>query len=61
MEGGHIDHIYVKGCDSVDLEIYSPYYVAMDHDALCLSLVYDAGISSLFFSVFISTIFFYRG
>ena len=37
IEGGHIDHIYVN-CKATVLEIYSPYYTALDHDALCLSL-----------------------
>ena len=37
IEGGHIDHIYVN-FNTAELEIYSPYYTALDHDALCLTL-----------------------
>ena len=38
IKGGHIDHVYIKGCDSAEVELYSPYYTAMDHDALCISI-----------------------
>jgi len=38
IKGGHIDHVYIKGCNSADVELYSPYYTAMDHDALCISI-----------------------
>ena len=38
IEGGHIDHIYVRGLKIMDMELYSPYYTAKDHDALFLSV-----------------------
>ena len=38
IKGGHIDHVYIRGCDSVTVELYSPYYTAMDHDALCIAM-----------------------
>ena len=44
IKGGLIDHVYIRGngtCTGVDCTLYSPYYCAMDHDALlttvCLS------------------------
>ena len=44
IEGGHIDHIYVsRGIESSDIQIYSPYYTALDHDALCLSIKWEKG------------------
>ena len=38
IEGGHLDHIYIRGDVNADVELYSPYYTALDHDALCLSV-----------------------
>jgi hypothetical protein len=38
IEGGHLDHIYIRGVVNADVELYSPYYTALDHDALCLSV-----------------------
>ena len=38
IEGGHLDHIYIRGIINAHVELYSPYYTALDHDALCLSL-----------------------
>ena len=43
IEGGHIDHIYVSNDISTKLEIYSPYYTSLDHDALCLSVSLEKG------------------
>ena len=37
IEGGHIDHVYIRNV-LVDIDIYSPYYTAKDHDALCISV-----------------------
>ena len=41
IDGGHIDHAYLKTECGVPakLDIYSPYYTAKDHDALCISMV----------------------
>ena len=40
-KGRHIDHVYsnhdVK-CIQVDVSLYSPYYLAKDHDAICITL-----------------------
>ena len=40
VEGGHIDHVYLNSDKSVDtsVEIHSPYYTALDHDAVCVSI-----------------------
>ena len=37
--GGHIDHVYLRSENSlgVMMELYSPYFTAKDHDALCIS------------------------
>ena len=39
IDGGHIDHVYLRSEESLlaELEFYSPYYTAKDHDALCIS------------------------
>jgi hypothetical protein len=39
IEGGHIDHVYLRTDESMSatVEIYSPYYTAKDHDAICVS------------------------
>ena len=39
IEGGHIDHVYLRTDESLSatVEIYSPYYTAKDHDAICVS------------------------
>ena len=37
IEGGHIDHVYIRNV-LVDIEMYSPYFTAKDHDALCISI-----------------------
>ena len=37
LQGGLIDHVYMRQCNdqvSVNCSLYSPYYCAMDHDAL---------------------------
>ena len=37
IKGGLIDHVYIRESgtiESVDCSLYSPYYCAMDHDAL---------------------------
>ena len=39
INGGHIDHVYLRSDSLVaTVELYSPYYTAKDHDALCISL-----------------------
>ena len=51
IEGGHIDHLYVSNDISAELEIYSPYYTSLDHDALCVSIDFEKGnISNCFTS-----------
>ena len=39
IDGGHIDHVYLRS-DSIlaTVELYSPYFTAKDHDALCISI-----------------------
>ena len=39
IDGGHIDHVYLRCEESLmaSVEQYSPYYIAKDHDALCIS------------------------
>ena len=37
IEGGHIDHVYIWDL-IVNVELYSPYYTAKDHDAMCISI-----------------------
>ena len=37
IKGGLIDHVYIRESGTiggVDCSLYSPYYCAMDHDAL---------------------------
>ena len=37
IKGSLLDHVYIRECDTsydVDCRLYSPYYTAMDHDAL---------------------------
>ena len=41
IAGGWIDHVYYrKGAANLvlDIQIYSPYYTALDHDAICVSI-----------------------
>ena len=40
IDGGHIDHAYLKEECSIpaSIQIYSPYYTAKDHDALCITM-----------------------
>ena len=41
IEGGLIDHVYYRrGCKNqeVDVKLYSPYYTALDHDAICVTI-----------------------
>ena len=39
IDGGHIDHVYLRSEDSLAVltELYSPYFTAKDHDALLIS------------------------
>ena len=43
IDGGHIDHVYLNTEDIVvpTVDLYSPYYTARDHDALCVSIPDD--------------------
>ena len=41
IKGGWIDHVYIREIEmnmSVDCSLYSPYYCAMDHDALLTTI-----------------------
>ena len=40
IDGGHIDHAYVRSQDNVQVstDIYSPYYTAKDHDAVLITI-----------------------
>ena len=42
--GGNIDHAYFADpkfkFEKVDMELYSPYYTARDHDGLQITLIY---------------------
>ena len=41
IEGGLIDHIYFRNGRhpmEIDVALYSPYYTAKDHDALCVTI-----------------------
>ena len=40
--GGHIDHVYSNHNPQkyqVDVKLYSPYYLAKDHDALLITII----------------------
>ena len=37
IAGGHIDHVYVRGIQA-NIQLYSPYYTAKDHDGLLISI-----------------------
>ena len=42
IKGGLIDHVYFRQIDDqvcVDCSLYSPYYCAMDHDALLTTVI----------------------
>ena len=42
IDGGLIDHVYVckrEQIGDVDVQLYSPYYTALDHDGLLLTVV----------------------
>ena len=42
IKGGLIDHVYLRQIDDqvcVDCSLYSPYYCAMDHDALLTTVI----------------------
>ena len=45
IDGGHIDHAYFKTDHSVQssIDLYSPYYTAKDHDALCITMAGNDG------------------
>ena len=39
--GGHIDHVYSNHDTQkyeVNIQLYSPYYLAKDHDAVCITI-----------------------
>ena len=48
FKGGHIDHVYSNhnpAKHSVDISLYSPYYLCLDHDAICITVVKASGHS----------------
>ena len=43
IKGGLIDHVYYRGAGvsyNAEVSLYSPYYTALDHDALCVTLTH---------------------
>ena len=41
FKGGHIDHVYSNHNPSqlnVGISLYSPFYLAKDHDAICITV-----------------------
>ena len=46
IKGGHLDHMYILGKESVnaDFSLYSPYYCAKDHDAIISTVSINDGI-----------------
>ena len=41
--GGLMDHVYYRGGGvsyTAEVRLYSPYYTALDHDALCVTLTH---------------------
>ena len=40
IDGGHIDHVYVLNLQA-NIELYSPYYTAKDHDGLLITVKDD--------------------
>ena len=41
IKGGLIDYVYYRGAgvsNNAEVSLYSPYYTALDHDALCVTL-----------------------
>ena len=43
IEGGTLDHVYFKNGQQnfdVDVSLYSPYFTALDHDALCVEILH---------------------
>ena len=42
IAGGTIDQVYYRkgrGVKYIDVKLYSPYYTALDHDALCVTII----------------------
>ena len=45
LKGGHIDHVYSNHDPkqfNVELGLYSPFYLASDHDAICITITKPA-------------------
>ena len=50
LKGGHIDHVYSNHNPakySIEISLYSPYYLCLDHDAICVTVVKASGDSKL--------------
>ena len=48
FKGGHIDHVYSNhnpAKHSLDISLYSPYYLCLDHDAICITVLKASGHS----------------
>ena len=46
FKGGHIDHVYSnhnRENFQIEVSLYSPYYLAKDHDALCVTITKTPG------------------
>jgi hypothetical protein len=42
FKGGHIDHVYSNHSSKdfqIGVSLYSPYYLAKDHDAICVTII----------------------
>ena len=49
LKGGTIDHCYFKNGNQrldIDVQLYSPYYTALDHDALCVTLTKELKVAA---------------
>ena len=60
--GGHIDHAYLADpelmIEKVDIELYSPYYTARDHDGLLITLMNKKTGEKICFQIKIKMIIF---
>ena len=46
FKGGHIDHVYSNHSLTnfqIEVTLYSPYYLAKDHDAVCVTIIKATG------------------
>ena len=48
IDGGLIDHVYIREAGTIQeilTNMYSPYYTALDHDAICITLKLNSFIN----------------